>query len=274
MGLPERRPSGSPGTTLENGMGRIESERDDRGVLTLWLDNPGRLNALSNAMVLGLCEAFGSLAHDTDNRVVILRGRGGVFCAGRDLKDLLALQSAAPGEIAAMYDRMEEMNRAIYTCPLPVMAVVEGHALGIATMLVSWTDIAIAADTASLGYPEVRHGIVPYGAVPTMMQTMPHRAVMELLLCGRKIDAAEAVRLGIVSRAVAAADLEQQVEATITELLAGDAIALTRIKQFARHCEGLSYDAGIGAATRMAKSATARSSGAGAKIAAFLERKS
>lgn len=253
-------------------MGTIEMERDRRGVATLWLSNRGRLNALSNAMVFGLCEALAGLAEDETCRAVVLRGRDGVFCAGRDLKDLGALQDAPADEVSLMYDFMERMNRAVYFCPHPVVAVVERYALGIATMMVSWADIAVAAEDAVLGYPEVRHGIVPYGAVPTMLNAMPRKAVAELLLTGRKIDAAEAVRLGIVSRAVPAGGLEQAVDDTLADLVAGDTTALSRIKLFLRECEGLGYSDGIVAATRLAKAGTGRD-GTRNGIDAFLDRK-
>ena len=253
-------------------MGRIDTERDGRGIVTLWLDNPGRKNALSNAMVAGLCDAFAAITLDGEARAVVLRGRGGVFCAGRDLNDLLALQSASQAEIARMYDLMELMNRAVLDCPLPVIAVVEGYALGIATMIVSWTDIAIGTETAVLGYPEVRHGIVPYGAVPTMLRWMPHKSVMDLLLSGRRIDGTEALRLGILSQAVPPDEVGARLDGTLDDILAGSRAAQIGIKRFARTCETLSYDAGIAAATRSAKAGTRRDSGAGAAMAAFLDR--
>src|SRR4030095_17101284 len=97
---------------------------------------------------------------------------------------------------------MRAINEAIYFSPLPVISVVERYALGIATMLVSWSDIALAEEGAMLGYPEVHHGITPYGAVPTMLNTMNQKAMLDLLLTGRKISAAEALRLGILTRVV------------------------------------------------------------------------
>ena len=254
-------------------MGRIEVERDRRGVLTLLLVNPGRKNALSNAMVYGLCEVIGAAAADPEVRVVVLRGCDGVFCAGRDLNDLLALQQASQSEIARMYDRMEDMNRAVLQCPLPVIAVAEGYALGIGAMLVTWADIALGAEECLFGYPEVRHGIVPYGAVPTMMRSMPHRAVMDLLLTGRRFGGAEAARLGILSEAVPAGALDVRLAETLEAVLAGRRDAQIGIKRFAQQCELLSHDAAVAAATRNAKAGTGKGSGAAGGMAAFLQRK-
>jgi enoyl-CoA hydratase/carnithine racemase len=227
----------------------IQTERNDRGVVTLWLNNPARLNALSNRMVIGLCEAMSRLADDETCRAIVLRGRAGVFCAGRDLRDLEALQSAGPADVAKMYAYMQRMNEVIYGSPHPTISVVERYALGIATMIVTWTDIALAEEGAILGYPEVQHGITPYGAVPTMLNAMSQKAMLDLLLTGRRIDAAEAVRLGIVTRAVAADRLDEHVDSVLTDLLRGSAVAIARTKQFVRQCETLTYQQGIEAAT-------------------------
>ena len=83
-------------------MSEILVERSDRGVATIWLNNPRHLNALSNAMVIGLCEELPRLADDATCRAVVLRGRGGVFCAGRELADVKALQGADLDAIARM----------------------------------------------------------------------------------------------------------------------------------------------------------------------------
>jgi enoyl-CoA hydratase/carnithine racemase len=228
---------------------QIQTERDDRGVVTLWLNNPRHLNALSNRMVIGLCEEMARLADDRTCRAIVLRGRAGVFCAGRELRDLKALQSAGADEIARMYRYMQRMNEAIYHAPHPTISVVERYALGIATMIVTWTDIALAEEGAILGYPEVHHGITPYGAVPTMLNAMSQKAMLDLLLTGRRIDAAEAVRLGIVTRAVPADRLAEQLDAVLADLLAGSATAIARTKQFVRRCETLTYQQGVEAAT-------------------------
>jgi hypothetical protein len=92
-------------------MSGIDVERDGRGVVTLWLDNPARRNALSNAMVFGLCETLGALASDPEARVIVLRGRGGAFCAGADLNDIRELQAADPDTVRHMYAAMQRIER-------------------------------------------------------------------------------------------------------------------------------------------------------------------
>jgi enoyl-CoA hydratase/carnithine racemase len=230
-------------------MGEIQVERSDRGVVTIWLHNPTHLNALSNSMVIGLCEAFPRLAEDATCRAIVMRGRGGVFCAGRELGDVRALQDADLDAVKRMYDYMQKMNEVIYYSPHPVISVIEKYAFGIATMLVSWTDVALAETGALLGYPEVQHGITPYGAVPTMLNTMSQKAMMDLLLTGRRIGADEAARLGIITRVVAADQLTGELDTVLQALFRGSAAAIRRSKQFARECEILTYPQGMAAAT-------------------------
>jgi enoyl-CoA hydratase/carnithine racemase len=251
----------------------IQVERSDQGVVTIWLSNPEHLNALSNAMVIGLCEEFPRLAEDETCRAIVLRGRDGVFCAGRELRDLKALQSADLDAIAKMYAYMQKMNEVLYYSPHPVISVIEKYAFGIATMLVSWTDIALAEDGAMLGFPEVHHGITPYGAVPTMLNTINQKTMMDLLLTGRKIKADEAMRLGIITRAVPADRLTAELDAVLEGIFRGSAAAISKSKQFVRQCETLTYRQGLTAATDKAILGVGMPE-TRQGIAAFLDKKS
>ena len=117
-------------------MSEIQIERSEQGVATVWLSNPKHLNALSNSMIIGLCEELPRLADDMTCRAIVMRGRGGVFCAGRELSDVKALQGADLDAVEKMYGYMQKMNEVIYYSPHPVISVVEKYAFGIATMLV------------------------------------------------------------------------------------------------------------------------------------------
>ena len=149
-----------------------------------------------------------------------------------------------------MYGYMQKMNEVIYYSPHPVISVVEKYAFGIATMLVSWSDIALAEEGAQLGYPEVQHGITPYGAVPTMLNTMNQKAMLDLLLTGRRIGAAEALRLGHRqprgSRRSARGRARQRARATSS--VAAPPRSAGRSSS-CRECETLTYRQGIAAAT-------------------------
>lgn len=253
-------------------MSGIDVERSDQGVATVWLSNPAHRNALTDAMIIGLCEAFGRLADDPTCRAIVLRGRGGVFCAGRELRDVMALQGADRAAVERMYGYMEKMNEVVYHSPHPVIALVERYAFGIATMLVSWSDLAVAEETAKFGYPEVHHGITPYGAVPTMLNSMNQKALLDLLITGRRVDAAEALRLGLLSRVVPAVELDAELGRVLADILRGSADAIRRSKQFVRECETRTYRQGMAAATEKAiQGVTLPDMQAG--IAAFLEKR-
>jgi enoyl-CoA hydratase/carnithine racemase len=200
-------------------------------------------------MIIGLCEEMPRLADDANCRAIVLRGRGGVFCAGRELRDVKALQGGGVDAVARMYGYMQKMNEVIYFSPHPVISVIEKYAFGIATMLVSWSDIALAEEGAMLGYPEVHHGITPYGAVPTLLNTRSQKARLDLLFTGRRIGAAEAVRLGILTRAVARDQLMGELDRVLEDIFRGSAGAIRRSKAFVRECEELTYRQGIVAAT-------------------------
>ena len=230
-------------------MSEIQVERSDRGVATVWLCNPKHLNALSNSMIIGLCEEMSRLAEDSTCRAIVIRGRGGVYCAGRELRDVQALQGADLVAVQEIYAYMQKMNEAIYYSPHPVISVIEKYAFGIATMLVSWSDIALAEEGAMFGYPEVHHGITPYGAVPTMLNMMNQKAMMDLLLTGRKIIAEEALRLGIITRVIPAEQLMGEIDKVLEDIILGSAAAIRRSKRFVRECETLTYQQGIAAAT-------------------------
>ena len=95
---------------------------------------------------------------DPTCRAIVMRGRGGVFCAGRELRDLQALQDADLDAVKRMYEYIEKMNEVIYYSPHPVISVIEKYAFGIATMLVTWSDIAVAEEGAMLGIPRCSTG--------------------------------------------------------------------------------------------------------------------
>ncbi len=227
----------------------IEMERDDKGIVTLWLNNPKHLNALSNKMCFDFCEILPRLADDKTVRAILLRGRGGVFCAGRELRDIKELQTKDFDTIKHMYDHMQKMNEVIYYCPHPTVSMIEKYALGIASMIVNWTDIAIAEENAQLGFPEIVHGITPYGAIPTLLNGIPRKAAMDLAITGRKIKAPEAVRMGLITRSVPADRLQAEVDGVLADIGKGSAAAITKSKQFLWQCENLTFLQGMTAAT-------------------------
>ena len=105
----------------------IQIERDERGIVTFRINNPAHRNAMNNDMIAALTAAFKAAAEDQQCRIVVLRGAGGIFCAGREINDIQTLQGAGMDVLNAAYSRLLELNLAAYYCPKPVVSVLERH---------------------------------------------------------------------------------------------------------------------------------------------------
>ena len=228
--------------------GSIGIDLDGRGVGTVWIDNPDHRNAMNNGLIDALIRAFERLADDEACRVVVLRGRGGLFCAGRELRDLRELNQSPLDRIEAAYERLRRVNEVIYFCPKPTLCVIERYAFGLGATLVSWCDMAIAEAGAQLSYPEVHHGITPAPAVMALLRGVGRKATMDLLLTGRRVAMDEAMALGLVNRSVPSERLEAVLEETLTALLRGSPEALSRTKAFIWHSEDAGHRAGMASA--------------------------
>ena len=195
-------------------MSGIEVEVGDRGVATIWLNNPKHLNALTDSMIIACAGFLASpttkLSRDRASRPRwrLLRGTP----TGR--REGAAEAGSMPSKNVRLHAKMNEV---VSCSPHPVVSVI-GVCARHCDVLVSWSDIALAEDGALFGYPEVHHGITPYGAVPTMLNTMSQKAMMDLLLTGRKISADEAVRLGIITRAVPADQLTGELDRVLEDI--------------------------------------------------------
>lgn len=227
--------------------GTVHNERRPDGVSVLTLDNPGHRNALNNQMIETLISVFRALAEDRSCRAILLRGAGGSFCAGREINNLLALQQAGMDDIYPAYERLRELNEAIYYCPRPVVAMLQRYALGTGIMLGTLADIAIAAEDCQIGYPEVKLGIPPTQTTISLIRGITRKAAMDLLLTARNIHAAEAAQLGLITRAVAPQALEADVEATLAMLVANGPEAIARTKQLVWKTEDADYRSALAA---------------------------
>lgn len=250
----------------------IRMECDDRGVAVLHIHNPEHRNALNDALIESLVHYFNTLDQDPECRVVVLRGTGGIFCAGRELRDLRRLQQSSLNQIEAVYERLRRLNEAIYFCRKPTVAVLEKYAFGAAATIVSWCDIALAEEGMQLAYPEVHHGITPAPAMMALIRGVSRKAAMDLVLTGRRVDAHEARDMGLVSRVVPASRLEATLGETLASLLRGSPEALRRTKEFVWHCEEAGLRAGMTSAVQSISVGLA-SPEAGEGIAAFFDKR-
>ncbi len=172
------------------------------GVRIVAFNRPKAANSLSTAMGRELLAAWTDLAADPTVRVAILTGEGRFFCAGADLKERNGMSDA---EWSAQHRIFEDMAAAQLACPFPIIAAVNGAAMGGGTEMTLACDFAFASETARLGLPEVGLGIIPgLGGTQLLVRACGPRRASEVLMSGRHLTAAEAVDYGIVNRVFSA----------------------------------------------------------------------
>ena len=176
----------------------IEASRPRPGVLLVALNRPHKLNALSKALLAELAAALDAAAQDPSVGCVVLTGNGRAFAAGADITDMLArgVASYADPERLALWPRIE-------TWPKPIVAAVNGYALGGGLELMLACDIAIAARSAQFGCPEIKIGSFPGdGGSQRLPRAVGKSFAMQMVLTGMMVDAALAERKGLVSEVV------------------------------------------------------------------------
>jgi methylglutaconyl-CoA hydratase len=198
----------------------------DRGVATLTLDSPHNRNALSAQLRTELHSHLTTALADVGVRVVVLTHAGTVFCSGMDLKE------ASSGSLAGA--EFPQILEAIWTSPKPVVARLAGPARAGGLGLVAACDIALAADTVTFAFTEVRIGVVPAIISVTVLPRLLPRAANELFLTGEKFDAARAADVGLITAAVPTDLLDAEVERYTDMLALGAPNALAATKQMLR----------------------------------------
>ena len=212
----------------------IEIERDARGVATLWLAREDKHNALSARMIAELTEAVQALGADDAVRVVVLAARGRSFCAGGDLgwmQEQMAADTQTRGREAA---RLAWMLQALNTLPKPLIGRVQGNAFGGGVGMASVCDIAIGADSVLMALTETRLGLIPATIGPYVCARMGEARARRVFMSGRRFDAAEAVDLGLLARAVPAADLDAAIAVEVAPYLDCAPQAVARAKALLR----------------------------------------
>ncbi len=199
--------------------------RYERGVLHLTLNRPESRNAMSGEMVDELNAVFDAIALDCKVRAVVLRGAGGHFCAGGDLKSMMAggMQPLAPGAadpIAALNRSFGTMLRKAQQLPAVVIVVCEGAVLGGGFGLVCVSDIAFAHVDAKFGMPETTRGLPPAQIAPFAVERIGLTQARRLALTGAQFRGSEALCLGLVHESFASEDeLQTKLAAAIQSVL-------------------------------------------------------
>ncbi len=196
------------------------------GVARIVLDSPHNRNALSTRLVDALDAALAAAFADPGVRVVVLTHAGGTFCAGADLAETAAAPSAAA--VADRAERLIDVLRALLAGPKPVVGRVDGHVRAGGMGLVGACDLVLASPRASFGLTEVRLGLAAAAVSLTVLPRLSDRAAAHLLLTGAIIDAAQATRIGLITRS--ADDVDGAVEAVVADLRAGSPQGLRESK--------------------------------------------
>lgn len=208
----------------------IHVDRDD-GVATITFNRPGVLNALSSITMTELSSAIDRLGGDEGVRCIILTGAGDrAFVAGADINELRAIADATAGEAFAA--RGQSIFFKIETLSKPVVAAINGYALGGGCELVMACDIRVAADSAKLGQPEINLGIIPgYGGTQRLSRLVGKGRAKWLILTGDTISAQEALRIGLVDFVVPAAELMGAAKELAHKIASKAPLALAWAKQ-------------------------------------------
>ena len=245
----------------KNGIGRVT------------LNRPDVRNAFDDALIASLTTAFDELNRDATVKVVILAGNGPAFCAGADLNWMKRMAGYSYDENLRDAGALADMLATLDGLDKPTIARVHGPAFAGGTGLVAACDIAVGTPEAKFCFSEAKLGLSPATISPYVMRAIGARAASRYFLTAEVFDAAEALRIGMLSALVPAAELDATIEGLARHLLDGGAEALARIKDLIRQVAGRPIDDALKSDTAR-RIAEIRVSTEGKEgIAAFLEKR-
>jgi len=241
-------------------------------VARITLARPEVRNAFDDRLIEELTRAVRQAVEDAAARVVLLAGEGPSFCAGADIQWMRKAGGYSRAENEADAERMARMLRTIDACPKPVVVLAHGAAIGGGVGLVAAADIAIAAEGTVFSLAEVKLGILPAVISPYVLRAIGPRSARDLFLTGDRFDAAEALRIGLVHRVVAAAELEEAGRKRVASLLTSGPEAVGVAKKLIEEVTGMTPDEAMGLTVRTIAERRA-SSEAKEGLTAFLEKR-
>jgi len=215
------------------------------GVAVLTIDRPKSLNALDSATLDELESAFTALDRDPSVGAIVVTGAGEkAFVAGADIRDMLAM---GPVEARAHAERGQRVVGLLARTPKPVIAAINGYALGGGLELALACDIRLASENAVLGLPETSLAVIPgFGGTQRLARAVGPARAKELILTARKVPAAEAERIGLVNRVVSQGTLLEEAKRLAREILAQGPVAVRLAKEVVDR--GIEVDLGTGLA--------------------------
>jgi enoyl-CoA hydratase/carnithine racemase len=212
----------------------------DGHVLRLTIDSPETRNALSDPIMLAMTDVFRAARNDRALRAIVVTGAGDkAFCAGANLKPgakTFSVDFASPNTIYA------DLLRAAKACTIPLVARVNGLCLAGGMGLLTMCDMAVAAQSARFGLPEVRIGLFPMQVLALLKDVIPRRKLDELCITGELIGAEDALALGLVNHVAADAELDIKLEWLLDRILDKSPTAIRRGKYVLRAMEHMTFD--------------------------------
>lgn len=220
----------------------IVFEKDAISILTV--NRPAALNALNRSVVEEMARVIREVRHDPSVRVLIVTGAGDrAFVAGADIAAMSKMSAIDGLEFSRLGHRVMESFEDL---PIPVIAAVNGFALGGGLELAMACDLIIASDKARFGQPEINLALIPgFGGTQRLPHRIGHAKARELILTGDMIDAKTALELGLVNQVVPAAELMNVVRALAQKLASKSAVALRQAKAALRASFTMEEDAGL-----------------------------
>jgi len=217
----------------------------DQGLLTITMNRPDRRNALNPEMTRGLVEAARRAAEDHEVRAVLLKGAGGTFCVGGDVKSMAEGRAALPFEAKlANLRRGMEVSRILHQMPKPVVAQFDGAAAGAGLSMGLACDLRVASFSCKITTAFAKVGFSgDYGGTYFLTQLLGSAKARELYLLSPVLSAQEALALGMVTKVVPDAEVEASARELALSLAQGPSIALGYIKRNINNAEHLSLEA-------------------------------
>jgi methylglutaconyl-CoA hydratase len=221
----------------------------DSGIATITLNRPDKRNAISYDLIADLLHALAEVQKSTA-RVLILTGAGKAFCSGMDLENLKALIGRTPEQNLEDSRTMVSLFRSLYEFPKPTIAAVNGPAIAGGTGLALLCDFTLAVPDAKFGYTEVRIGFVPAIVSTFLLRQVSEKIARDLLLTGRIFDAAEALRIGLLTEIVPTERLMQRTHELAAQLIECSPLSLAYTKRLLSDHARAELDLHIEAAIR------------------------
>lgn len=207
-------------------------------VARVTLNRPEVRNAFNEVLIAELTAAFTELGQRNDLRAIVLAAEGKAFCAGADLNWMKAFAHYSWDENHADATKLAGMLWAIYSCPVPVVARVQGDVYAGGVGLVACADIVVAADTAGFCLSEAKLGLLPATIGPYVVRALGEQASRRYFVTAERFAAAEAKALGLVHEVVAADALDAKVDELVAAIIANGPAAVRACKQLVKDVAG------------------------------------